>query len=320
MASAGQDSEQGRAPAPRKSSEAQPAPDFATRLKSLALMAVVKGPMLLPYRQRLSVVAWLMTWVVSPVAGYKKRIRDNLAYACPDLPEEEVKRLCKEVPANVGRILVEMASGQEFFDQLADIEPEGPGFAAAEEARTEGRPIVFACGHFGSFHAARYCFVQRGYKVGALYRPVDDPMLDQYFREMLESIEGPVFARSRRGLAQMLRYLRQGNCLAILLDQYVNKGAPVTFFGKTAPTSLSGAEMALKYNALLIPVHGIREGKSFRVFVDDAIPHSDPVIMTQAINDSLETQVRQHMEQWLWIHRRWKPERQRKRAAAKIGP
>ena len=28
--------------------------------------------------------------------------------------------------------------------------------------------------------------------------------------------------------------------------------------------------------------------------------------MTQALNDSLEALVRQHVDQWLWIHRRWK--------------
>jgi KDO2-lipid IV(A) lauroyltransferase len=47
--------------------------------------------------------------------------------------------------------------------------------------------------------------------------------------------------------------------------------------------------------------------------------------MTQAINDSLEAEVRGHMEQWFWIHRRWKPDRTKKpgqgtRAAASTGP
>ena len=174
--------------------------------------------------------------------------------------------------------------------------------------------------HFGSFDVARFCLVQRGFDIGGLYRPVDDPMLEKQFKEMLESISRPMFPRGRKGLAQMIRFLRKGNSVALLLDQYVNKGAPVTFFGKTAPTSLSAAEMALKYDALLVPIYGIRKGDSFDVLVEAPIPHSDPTTMTQTINDSLEAQVRAHMDQWLWIHRRWKPERQRKRAAAKIGP
>ena len=34
-------------------------------------------------------------------------------------------------------------------------------------------------------------------------------------------------------------------------------------------------------------------------------------LMTQALNDSLEAQVRANMDQWLWIHRRWKPAKRR---------
>jgi KDO2-lipid IV(A) lauroyltransferase len=28
--------------------------------------------------------------------------------------------------------------------------------------------------------------------------------------------------------------------------------------------------------------------------------------MTQEFNDRLEVMVRQHMDQWFWVHRRWK--------------
>ena len=34
--------------------------------------------------------------------------------------------------------------------------------------------------------------------------------------------------------------------------------------------------------------------------------HGDPLVMTQALNDSLEAVVRQNIDQWFWIHRRWK--------------
>ena len=53
---------------------------------------------------------------------------------------------------------------------------------------------------------------------------------------------------------------------------------------------------------------------SFRAALTDPeapIPPGDPVEMTQAINDNLEGWVRRHMDQWFWIHRRWKPERKR---------
>ena len=48
---------------------------------------------------------------------------------------------------------------------------------------------------------------------------------------------------------------------------------------------------------------------SFRVEVGAPIPHSDAATMMQALNDDLERLVRDHMEQWFWVHRRWKRRR-----------
>jgi KDO2-lipid IV(A) lauroyltransferase len=288
-----------------------------------AILALLRLPLVLPYRMRLAVVAWLMSHVVAPLSGYDRRIRENLSHVLPDLPEAEIRRLVRAVPANTGRMLIESASGADFTGRIDSAAMRGAGVDALDAARQEGRPIVVVSGHFGNFDAARFALADRGHRIGALYRPLDDPRLDQAFHDMLTRIAAPLFPRGRRGLAQMIRFLRQGNTVAILPDQYVNRGAPLTFFGQTAPSSLSPAELALKYDALLVPVYGIRTADGFDVVAEAPIPHGDPLSMGQSINDSLEAQVRAHMDQWLWIHRRWKPqrqERQRKRAAARTGP
>lgn len=302
------------------SSESGAQPQAGNRLHRWAMIGLLAVPKILPYRLRLAVAGWIMAYIFGPIAGYGERIRANLAFVMPDLPEREVRRMIRAVPANTGRMLTEISAPERFKAEIRPIEMQGPGLPALDAAREAGRPIVIPSGHFGNFDAARCALVQRGHKMGALYRPVDDPAIDKLFHDLLTGISEPVFPRGRKGLGQMVRFLRQGNAVAILLDQYVYGGAPLTFFGKPAPTSLSAAEMALKYDALLIPVYGIRRGRSFDIIADNPIPHSDPLTMTQAINDSLEAQVRQHMDQWLWIHRRWKPELQSSLAAESIGP
>lgn len=273
-----------------------------------AILALLGAPRLLPYDLRLAVIAWIMAWVFAPIAGYDRRIRENLAFVRPDLPPHEVRRLTRAVPANTGRMLGEIAAGQPFIDRISRTPMTGPGLAALDAARDAGRPIIVVSGHFGNFDAARCALAQRGHDIGALYRPVDDPALDRIFHDALSRIAAPVFPRGRRGLAQMVRFLRAGNTVAILLDQYVHGGAPLTFFGKLAPTSLSAAEMALKYDALLVPVYGIRTAAGFDIVAEEPIAHDTPAAMTQRINDSLEARVRADMDQWLWIHRRWKPD------------
>ena len=105
----------------------------------------------------------------------------------------------------------------------------------------------------------------------------------------------------------MLRFLKGGGMLAIVLDQYKHGGAALDFLGKPAPTALSPAELALRYEAPLVPIYILRQpdGLSFRIITEAPIPHGDPRVMTQALNDSLAVQVRAHMGQWLWSHRRW---------------
>lgn len=275
-----------------------------------AILVMLALPRLLPYPVRLSVMAWIMSRLFAPIAGYDRRIRENLAHVLPDLPPREVARMTRSVPANTGRMLGEIAAGKPFIDRIARTPMTGPGLAALDAARAKGQPIIVVSGHFGNFDAARCALAQRGHRIGALYRPVDDPALDRIFHDALSRIADPVFPRGRRGLAQMVKFLRSGNTVAILLDQYVHGGAVLRFFGKPAPTSLSAAELALKYGALLVPVYGIRHGPAFEIVAEAPIQHSTPETMTQAINDSLEARVRAHMDQWLWIHRRWKPELQ----------
>ena len=117
-----------------------------------------------------------------------------------------------------------------------------------------------------------------------------------------------MFEQGRRGMVQMTKHLRSGGVLAILNDLNAHGGVPLDFFGQPALTSLVTAELALKFDAPLVPVWGIRRdnGLDFDIHVEAPIPHGDPVEMTRDFNARLETQVRTHMDQWFWIHRRWK--------------
>jgi KDO2-lipid IV(A) lauroyltransferase len=92
------------------------------------------------------------------------------------------------------------------------------------------------------------------------------------------------------------------------MDQHMRHGAATTFFGHTAFTATSAADLALRYGAEIVPIYGVRrdDGISFDIVTEAPIPHSDAATMTQAINDSLERVARAHMDQWFWIHRRWK--------------
>jgi KDO2-lipid IV(A) lauroyltransferase len=226
----------------------------------------------------------------------------------PDLPSAEVRRLQGRVLNNAGRTLMEVYSGAEFKAHVANTPITGEGLQAILDARTRGQGVLLVSGHFGNYDVPRAVLSAQGHSVGALYYPFHNRFFDVHYRRTITAIGQPIFPRGHRGLAEMVRHLRKGGLLGLLNDQHMGHGKKLSFFGHPAKTALSAAELALKYNCLLVPVYGVRQpdGISFQLQVEAPIAHSTPEVMTQALNDSLELQVRAHMDQWFWVHKRWK--------------
>ena len=277
-------------------------------LVNLFLRGLIGLASLMPYRWRIPALGWMTASIVAPLAGYTKRVRENLEFVLPDLPKAEIRRLMRAVPDNAGRNMMEMFSAADFSARARRSLVTGPGLPAIEKARAEGRPVIFVTGHLGSFNAARVAMVEQGFEMGVFYRPMKNRYFNVHYTNAMGALSQPMFEQGRRGMIQMTKHLRGGGVLAILNDLNAHGGVPLDFFGKPALTSLVTADLALKFDAPLVPVWGIRRdnGLDFDIHVEEPIPPGDPVEMTREFNARLEVQVRQHMDQWFWIHRRWK--------------
>ncbi|WP_245964174.1 lysophospholipid acyltransferase family protein [Roseovarius spongiae] len=274
---------------------------------NMALRGLIGLARLIPYRRRVPLMGWVTARIVAPLAGYSRRVRENLAHVRPDLPASEVRRLARAVPDNAGRGMIELYS-PEFAERARYSPVAGPGMEAVRAARAEGRPVIFVTAHFGSFNAARVAMIEQGFDLGVFYRPLKNRYFNTHYTAAMGALSQPMFEQGKRGMVQMVKHLRGGGVLAILNDLNAHGGVPLDFFGAPALTSLVTAELALKFDAPLVPVWGIRRenGLDFDIHVEEPILPSDPVTMTQAFNDRLEVQVRARMDQWFWIHRRWK--------------
>ncbi len=269
-----------------------------------ALLGIARA---LPYRWRIPAFGWLGAYVIGPLAGMRQRVRANLALVFPDMPAREVRRLSHAVPGNLTRALAETFSGDAFIAQVRNSPVEGNGLPALEAARKSRRPVVVVTAHLGNYDVARVTLRERGFLIVGLYMPMQNPAFNARYVAAMSHI-GPAYPRDRAGLAELLRHLRAGGMIGLVADHFMSRGELIDFMGQPARTSTAPAEMALKYDALLVPVYGIRnrDGLTFRVRIESPIPHSDPLTMTRALNASLEAAVRDHMDQWMWTHRRWK--------------
>ncbi len=295
---------------------AQARSELTDRAVDAAFRAALAAVRLMPYERRVPAMGAIAARVAAPLAGWPRRIEENLAFAVPDLPAPEVRRLKRVVPESVGRSLAELYAGEAFFARVRHLPLRGEGVEAIEQARRDGRAVIAATGHFGNYLAAGTAFLARGHRAGGLYRPMRNPHVNRHYVAAMEAV-GPMFPQGREGFGGLVRHLRRGGLLVILSDLWVHDGAELTFFGRPARTALTPAELARRYDALMVPFYGVRreDGLGFELRVHAPVPHGPPEAMMQALNDDLEAMVRAHMEQWFWIHRRWKPERRRRARA-----
>ncbi len=301
------------AQAPKRWGRGRPS-DVMDRIVSLPLIGGIRLLRRMRYDRRVAFGGWLVSRLMGPALGYRRRVMANLNLVFPDMPMAEKRQLCTRALDSMGRSLTELFSPGDLAKVARNAQISGPGRAALQEAHEHGRPVVLVSGHFGNYDVWRYALVQQGFEVGALYREMNFTRFNTFYVENIGAIGAPLFPRGRRGLGEMLRHLRAGKQVGILIDQHMGAGAVIQFLGHPAATALSAAEMALKNDALFIPVYAVRrpDGLSFDILVEDPVAPSDALQMTEAATRSLEAQIMAHPEQWLWTHRRWKTGRSRK--------
>jgi Kdo2-lipid IVA lauroyltransferase/acyltransferase len=272
------------------------------------LRLLLGGAMWLSYPHRVRLVGWVTSRVIGKLAGYQRRARENLGLIFPTMPEPERARIAEASVDNAGRTMAEIFSGAEFIARARAARVTGPGMEAITAARAAGRPVILVSGHFGNFDVPRGYFAAEGVDVGGLYKPLANEAFNAAYVAAISGVNLPVFERGRRGLAAMVTFLKRGGMIGVLFDQRIAQGEPLDFLGEPALTALSAAEMALKYDALMVPVFGIRQpdGLSFELATEAPIAHADARTMMQAASDSLAARVRATPEQYFWIHRRWK--------------
>ena len=277
-------------------------------LTNAFIVGLIRLALVLPYKARIAFVGWVVQHVIGPVAGYRARALENLAMIWPQMPQERRAEIASKCLNNVGRSFIENYSARDFPKRMAKNTPTGAGVAALEKAAEQGKPVILVTGHYGNYEAMRACLVARGYDIGGLYRNMKNPYFNAHYVQTMEAFGGPVFPQGRRGTEGFVRHLKDGGQLVLLFDQHVFGAPALDFLGQPANTALSAAELALRYDALLIPFYGIRQadGVSFDTVLEAPVPHSDAVTMTQALNDSLTARVKADPEQWFWVHRRWR--------------
>lgn len=280
-------------------------------VSNLAIVGVIRLALLLPYRLRIPFIGKMVERVIGPLAGYRRSALNNLALVWPDMPDQKRAQIAARCLNNVGRTFIENYSAEDFPERMASNTLTGEGVAPLNAAVAANRPVILVTGHYGNYEAVRATLVAQGLNIGGLYRDMKNPYFNAHYVKTMEAFGGPVFPQGRRGTAGFVRHLKEGGQLVLLFDQHVFGAPSFDFLGHPANTATSAADLALRYNALLIPFYGIRQpdGLTFETVLEAPVPPTDATTMTQAITDSLAARVKTDPTQWFWVHRRWRPKK-----------
>jgi len=250
---------------------------------------------------------------VGPLLPVHRQGLDNLARALPELSPVEIRCCARRMWRHLGRVAAEYPHLRRFSVDAPDGRFEFVGRVHLDEARRSANGGIFFSGHIGNWEIAAPTLERDGIPVTAVYRAANNPIVDRMIARFRSKVVQHLVPKGHDGTRELVRTLGAGRHVALLVDQKLNSGIPVPFFGRDAMTAPAVATFALRYDCPIWPVRVERlDGAAFRVTVHPklAVPQEGTreertrAIMV-AINRVLEDWIRERPEQWLWLHRRW---------------
>ena len=240
----------------------------------------------------------------------RKRAMANLALALPDISDTERRHIISGMADNLARTAVEYLHLAELRDDPDRITITGEDHLQA--ARAAGRGAILVTGHLGNWETVRAACARLDWPAAIIYRRFNDAPFDAEARRAMAVLDAPILHKGKRGTLGLLRHIRKGGAAMILCDQRFNGAPMLPFFGHPAKTALAPAEIAHEYGAALLPVRGIRRGRSSRfdvTFDAPLIPESGDTAALDTmreVNLRLESWIRETPEQYFWLHNRWR--------------
>jgi KDO2-lipid IV(A) lauroyltransferase len=248
---------------------------------------------------------------VGPMMGQNRKAARNLARALPELPASEHRRILRGMWDNLGRVIAEYPHLPGICDRLEGGRVEIVGLEHVRALQAGTRPGILFGGHLANWEVLAYIARHTGLDLAFIYRAPNNDRVDRMLRRLRDSPRQ--FRKGKEGARQLYAHLRQGGHAAMLIDQKMNDGIPVPFFGRDAMTAPAIAQLGLRLGCVFLPARTERlDGARFRITVYPPIlfepgesrTEDERRLMT-GFNAVIESWVRARPEQWLWLHRRW---------------
>lgn len=246
-------------------------------------------------------------WVgrtVGPRLAASRKALANIKRAFPEKSDEECRTILIGMWDNLGRVMAEYPHLDQIIAERVTLE----NGAAFDTLRDDEHSAVFFGAHLANWEAGALT-IQTRLPTAALYRPPNNPAVARLLEHTRTITDHLITVpKSRSGMRDLLRHMRDGIHAAILIDQKYNEGLAIPFFGIPAMTSPAVAELAQRFECPLVPARIERlDGAYFKGTLYPAVPTAGRSVedIMRDTHHILEDWIRARPAQWLWLHRRW---------------
>ena len=245
-----------------------------------------------------------------PMFRSKKLIVENLKKSNISL-KQNYKQVAGNVLGNYGRIFSEYPYLKSFRNGGLNNFIEIDGKNHLENIRKEKKRVVFVSGHFNNFELMAMQIEKAGIELSAIYRPLNNIFLNKIMEKIrTKYICKNQIKKGRTGTRQIIKNLKKGCSIALMIDQRVREGSKVKFFGNLATTTTIPAQLIKKYKCELVPIYIERKEKYyFKMHISKPIKVNSKNTtedITLFLNTVLEKMILKNPDQWIWTHDRWK--------------
>lgn len=286
-------------------------------LLAQVLFVLLKLTRLLPTGAALDIGGWI-TRNLGPLLAEHRVAKNNLAVAFPEMSERQRQDILTGAWDNLGRTGAEYV----FLDRIFDFDPEAPGSGHFEvdgidqflAIRDSGKPAILFSAHLANWEILAICAAAYDLDMTALFRPPNNAFVAERLDRVRRQTMGHLVPSMTGAAIALSGALERGGRVGLLVDQFYHKGPALTFFGRKARTNPMLGVLARRFDC---PVYGARTirlaGGRFRLELHgpyelprDASGEIDINETMQMVTSIVEDWVREHPDQWLWMHRRWR--------------
>ena len=246
----------------------------------------------------------------------KKKTIIHLSQAFPEKSAEEISRISREVFINIGMNFAELIwiprMKRKHMGKIIGFD----GIQILEKLKKKNRPVMIISGHIGNWELLAAAASFKGFPSAVIARRQNNSWINNKIIKMRKKWNVDTILRDEDGSSRrILRILKNGGFLATLMDQDTKIDSVfVDFFGRKAYTPSGPAAISLSSGCEVVMAYIQRETllkhkvkfKYVTPIVPTGFRDRDIVNRTQQFTSLLEEAIREHPEQWVWMHKRWK--------------